>query len=165
MFCGFQVAIMKEHFSPYGDLSNAELEDLESRDCGSESEASKDCSACITFTTRRSAERAFLNGKCWEGHDLKFMWLTSSISSNDRSGRENSPSTTTTPKGPLIADVEPADEVADSGSQEAAAASGNGEPEHSEGRGGVEHVEPGEYSQSSPSSTSGEKESSKGEAM
>ncbi|KAH0984704.1 hypothetical protein GBA52_011881 [Prunus armeniaca] len=159
------VAIMKEHFSPYGDLSNAELEDLESRDCGSESEASKDCSACITFTTRRSAERAFLNGKCWEGHDLKFMWLTSSISSNDRSGRENSPSTTTTPKGPLIADVEPADEVADSGSQEAAAASGNGEPEHSEGQGGVEHVEPGEYSQSSSRSTSGEKESSKGEAM
>ncbi|PQQ00895.1 zinc finger CCCH domain-containing protein 41 [Prunus yedoensis var. nudiflora] len=165
IYVPMKVAIMKEHFSSYGDLSNAELEDLESRDCGSELEASKDCSACITFTTRRSAERAFLNGKCWEGHDLKFMWLTSSISSNDRSGRENSPSTTTTPKGPLIADVEPADKVTDSGSQEAAAASGNGEPEHSERQGSVEHMEPGEYSQCSPRSTSGEKESSKGEAL
>ncbi|KAM0958056.1 hypothetical protein EV1_023156 [Malus domestica] len=157
------VAIMKEHFSPYGDLSTVELEDLESRDCGSELEKSKDCSARITFTTRRSAERAFLNGKCWEGHDLKFTWLTFSISSNDHSGRENSPSTT--PKGPLLADAEPvADKEACIVSQEAAA-SGNGEPEHSEGISGVEHMESDEHAEPSPRSTSGEKESSQVDAL
>ena len=153
---------MKEHFSPYGDLSNAELEDLESREGDSELEKSKDCSARITFTTRRSAERAFLNGKCWEGHDLKFMWLTSSISSNDHSGRENSPSTT--PKGPLLADAQPvADKEAYIVSQEAAA-SGNG-PEHSEQISGVEDMESDEHAEPSPRSTSGDKESSQGDAL
>ncbi|KAM2708166.1 hypothetical protein EV2_046001 [Malus domestica] len=152
---------MKEHFSPYGDLSNTELEDLESREGDSELEKSKDCSARITFTTRRSAERAFLNGKCWEGHDLKFMWLTSSTG-NDRSGRENSPSTT--PKGPLLADAQPADKEACIDSQEAAA-SGNGEPEHSERISGVEDMESDEHAEPSPMSTSGDKESSQGDAL
>ncbi|KAM2682804.1 hypothetical protein EV1_044505 [Malus domestica] len=155
------VAIMKEHFSPYGDLSNAELEDLESREGDSELEKSKDCSARITFTTRRSAERAFLNGKCWEGHDLKFIWLTSSTG-NDRSGRENSPSTT--PKGPLPVDTQPADKEACIDSQEAAA-SGNGEPEHSERISGVEDMESDEHAEPSPMSTSGDKESSQGDAL
>jgi RNA-binding protein 26 len=50
---------LKEHFSSYGDLSNVELEDLEAN----ESEGLKNCSACITFTARRSAERAYVNGK------------------------------------------------------------------------------------------------------
>ena len=71
---------MKEHFSTFGALSNVELEDLEPND----SEASKICSAHISFTTRRSAEKAFVNGKCWQGNNLQFMWLTSSNSRSDR---------------------------------------------------------------------------------
>lgn len=156
-------AVMKEHFAPYGDTSDVELEDLESRDRGSELDISKDCSARITFATRRSAEKAFLNGKCWEGCDLKFVWLTSSISSNDRNGGEKSPSTT--PTGPLAADVQPADKLAFTASQDAAASSGDAESEHSERKSGVEQMELGESSQPSSSPTSREKESSKGDAI
>ena len=101
---------MKEHFSSYGDLSTVELEDLDV----SESEASKSCSACITFTTRRSAERAFVNGKCWQDHNLKFMWLTSSNSRIDSGGRENSPSTY---KGHSEPDVQPAEKIAEGHSE------------------------------------------------
>ncbi|KAM5581752.1 zinc finger CCCH domain-containing protein 41 [Rosa sericea] len=155
------VAVMKEHFAPYGDISDMELEDLESRDSGSELDVSKECSARITFATRRSAEKAFLNGKCWEGCDLKFVWLTSSNSSNDRNGGEKSPSTT--PRGPLSADVQPADKLACTTSQDAAA-SGDAESEHSERKGGVEHMELGEPSEPSSSPTSQVKESSKGNA-
>ncbi|XP_050383611.1 zinc finger CCCH domain-containing protein 41 [Argentina anserina] len=147
------VAVIKEHFAPYGDISNVELEDLESHDCGSALDVSEKCSARITFATRRSAEKAFLNGKCWEGCDLKFVWLTSSNSSN---GGEKSPSTT----GPLSADVQSAHKVASTTSQDASA-SGDAESEHSERKDCVEHMEVGEPSEPSSSPTSGVKESSK----
>lgn len=68
-----------------------------------EAEPTKDCSACITFTTRRSAERAFVSGKCWQGHNLKFTWLTSSNSVNGHSGKQNSLSTS---QGSLVTDVQ-----------------------------------------------------------
>ncbi|CBI34878.3 unnamed protein product, partial [Vitis vinifera] len=77
------VGVLKEHFSSYGDLSTVELEDLEALDGGNGSDASRNCSARIIFTTRRSAERAFVNGKCWQGHNLHFMWLISSNSGNE----------------------------------------------------------------------------------
>lgn len=125
----------------------------------SESETSKDYSACITFTTRHSAERAFINGKCWEGHNLKFTWLASSISSNDRSGKENSPSTL---KGSLDADVHPGEKLTCIVSQEAAS-SGIVEAENQETESVVEHMELGEISQPTPSPTSEKKESPKGE--
>ncbi|KAH7532473.1 hypothetical protein FEM48_Zijuj04G0023700 [Ziziphus jujuba var. spinosa] len=155
------VAVLKEHFLPYDDLSNVELEDVETHDNSSESETSKDCSACITFTTRRSAERAFINGKCWEGHNLKFTWLPSSISSNDRGGKENSPST---PKGLLDADIHPGEKPTSIVSQEAAS-SGTVEADYLETESGVEHLELGENSQPTPSPTSDKKESPKGEML
>ncbi|KAL5572769.1 hypothetical protein UlMin_022366 [Ulmus minor] len=96
------VDVLREHFSPYGDITNVEVEDVETSDGSSESEMSKECSARISFVTRRSAERAFVNGKCWEGHNLKFTWLTPNIPSNDQSGRETSPSRS---KGQSDADV------------------------------------------------------------
>lgn len=153
--------MLKEHFLPYDDLSNVELEDVETHDNSSESETSKDCSACITFTTRRSAERAFINGKCWEGHNLKFTWLPSSISSNDRGGKENSPST---PKGLLDADIHPGEKPTSIVSQEAAS-SGTVEADYLETESGVEHLELGENSQPTPSPTSDKKESPKGEML
>ncbi|XP_054815094.1 zinc finger CCCH domain-containing protein 41 isoform X1 [Prosopis cineraria] len=69
-------AVLKEHFSPYGEISAVELEDV--RDHINQSEAR------ISFTTRQAAERAFINGKSWKEHSLKFMWLTPSNSSSDR---------------------------------------------------------------------------------
>lgn len=44
---------------------------------GSELQETSDVSACVSFTTRRFAERAFLQGKSWQGHKLQFTWLSS----------------------------------------------------------------------------------------
>lgn len=140
------VAVLKEHFSSYGDLSTVELEDLEALDGGNGSDASRNCSARITFTTRRSAERAFVNGKCWQGHNLHFMWLISSNSGNELGGRESSPSAS---KGSSDADLQPAGKVACSVSLETVL-SGNGEPEDSERKSSMEHKEPDGNFQASP---------------
>ena len=142
---------MREHFLPYGDISNVELEGAEGCNGSSESEVSKDCSACISFIARRSAERAFVNGKCWQGHNLKFVWLPSNNPSNDQSGRENSPS----------ASKEPGEKVACIVSQEIVSSS-NEEPKIEEEK-NVEDMEPDEDSRRSPSPTSVKEESPKGD--
>lgn len=66
--------MIKEHFSSLGDFCTVELV---SEDGDHISNASDNCSANVTFLTRHSAERAFEDGKCWQGQDLKFVWLTS----------------------------------------------------------------------------------------
>lgn len=38
---------------------------------------SSNVSARVSFTTRRSAERAFVQGKTWQGHKLEFLWVKS----------------------------------------------------------------------------------------
>lgn len=141
---------MKEHFSSYGDISNLELEDQQA----GESEASKNCSARITFTTRRSAERAFGDGKCWQGHTLEFMWLTSSDSAG---GRENSPSIH---KG--HSDGQTPEKI-EGITPEEGSASENGEPENSVRESGVERGELGDDdSQPSASTKSSERASHEG---
>lgn len=132
------MAVLKEHFISYGDVATVDLEDVEALDDGNGSGAPRNCSARVTFTTRRSAERAFVNGKCWEGHNLHFMWLTSNNSGNELSGREGSPSAS---KGSSDADLQPAGKVACIASLEKTL-SGNGEPEVSERKSGMEHKEP-----------------------
>ncbi|KAK6913077.1 RNA recognition motif domain [Dillenia turbinata] len=131
------LAVMKEHFSPYGDLSAVELEDGETHDGTNGSEVSKSCSACIAFTTRHAAEKAFANAKYWHGSNLQFTWLMPSNSSNDRCSRESLSYTPRTTK-----DFEdPAGKSTSSVSQEGSA-SGNGEPVNSGMEtGGGENVE------------------------
>lgn len=132
------MAILREHFSSYGDLSTVELEeDLEAHNDGNGSDTSGNRSARVTFMTRRSAERAFVNGKCWQGHNLQFTWLTSNNSGNELSGQESSPSAS---KGSSDADLQPAQKVACNVSLETAL-SGNGEPEDSERKSCMEHEE------------------------
>ncbi|XP_044502345.1 zinc finger CCCH domain-containing protein 41 isoform X2 [Mangifera indica] len=109
------VAVLKEHFSSYGDLSAVELEGGELHEGVNGLDSEKNCSARIAFTTRRSAERAFQNGKCWQGHNLQFMWLMSSGSGNDLGNRENSSSTL---KGSSDADVQQEEKSACNLSQE-----------------------------------------------
>ncbi|KAL6011446.1 hypothetical protein ACLOJK_001894 [Asimina triloba] len=93
------VAVLKEHFSSFGDVPTVELEHLEDHASSPDSKSSHNCSARITFTTRRSAERAFQNGRCCQGHNLQFNWSTTASNlSNDHSGMEMSP--TPTPRGP-----------------------------------------------------------------
>lgn len=86
-FCSAQVAVIKDHFSHYGVISSVVLEDQEH----TENEGlrpSGNCSACITFSARHFAERAYQNGKCWEGHNLQFKWLTVSPNSSIDCGIE-----------------------------------------------------------------------------
>ncbi|XP_014513821.1 zinc finger CCCH domain-containing protein 41 [Vigna radiata var. radiata] len=123
------VAVLKEHFSPFGELSSVELEDVQTND-GSQQEAH------ITFTTRWAAERAFINGKCWNEQNLKFMWLTPTISSNATSGRERSLSA---PKEPLDSDDHSKEKLGNSVDQEVIES--DGENRNSETRNGLEHVE------------------------
>ncbi|XP_057464365.1 zinc finger CCCH domain-containing protein 41-like [Actinidia eriantha] len=115
------VAVLKEHFSAYGELSAVELEDVGSSD----SVASKNFAAHISFTTRNSAEKAFAKGNCLQGHDLQFMWLAPTNSGNDNGVRENP---TSAFKIPSDANVQPAGEVAPVDPHKVAA-SGNGEAE------------------------------------
>uniref|UniRef100_A0A0V0IWJ8 Putative zinc finger CCCH domain-containing protein 41-like n=1 Tax=Solanum chacoense TaxID=4108 RepID=A0A0V0IWJ8_SOLCH len=76
------VTVLKEHFSTFGDPPAVEMEDLEPQDGNNGSEMSN-ISASICFPTRRSAERAFSNGKIWQGQALQLMWLQSSNSTKD----------------------------------------------------------------------------------
>ncbi|KAE8697452.1 COPII coat assembly protein sec16-like [Hibiscus syriacus] len=55
------VDVLKENFSQYGDLFSVELEDMDNDDDGVVSETLRNCSARITYSTRLSAERAFVN--------------------------------------------------------------------------------------------------------
>ncbi|KAI9075557.1 hypothetical protein K1719_042463 [Acacia pycnantha] len=85
-------AVLKDHFSPYGEISAIELEDEGDHD-SSQSEAR------ICFTTCQAAWKAFNNGKSWKDHNLKFMWLTPSNSSSD--------TRVSTSKEPLATDDHP----------------------------------------------------------
>jgi len=120
---------LKEHFSPYGELSSVELEDGQTNDSSQQE-------AHITFTTRWAAERAFSNGKCWNEQNLKFMWLTPTISSNATGGRERSLSAS---KEPLDSDDHSKEKSGNSVDQEGIES--NGENKNSETRNGLELVE------------------------
>lgn len=101
-FCSLQVAALKDHFSSFGDLSSVVLEESEAHSENAGLKPSHNFSACVTFTSRHAAMRAFLTGKCWQGHNLQFMLLTSSPrSSIDRNIQE-----TSTPMRALSADVQ-----------------------------------------------------------
>ncbi|MCE0480824.1 hypothetical protein HAX54_037970 [Datura stramonium] len=76
------VAVLKEHFSAFGDLPSVVLEDLEPQD-GNNGSETINISASICYPTRRSAERAFSIGKIWQGQALQFTWLQSSNSTKD----------------------------------------------------------------------------------
>lgn len=65
--------MIKKHFSSLGDVCTVELV---SEDGDRISNASNNCSANVTFLTRHSAERAFEDGRSWQGQDLEFIWLS-----------------------------------------------------------------------------------------
>lgn len=122
-------------------------------------EAMNNCSIVITYGSRRSAERAYINGKCWQGNNLQFTWLTSSNSSNDPSSKETSSSTL---KGTIEADVQTG-ELECSVSPEVIA-SGDKESKNSEGESFVETMALPEVSEHSSSPLSCMKESPKDDA-
>ncbi|XP_011623446.1 zinc finger CCCH domain-containing protein 27 isoform X1 [Amborella trichopoda] len=74
--------VLKEHFAAFGDLSFVDLDEQDDQIDNDASKLAKDCSVHITFTTRHSAERAFLGGKCWQGQNLQFAWIIPSNSAS-----------------------------------------------------------------------------------
>ncbi|KAL2926893.1 Zinc finger CCCH domain-containing protein 41 [Bienertia sinuspersici] len=104
------VVALRDHFSPYGIVSNVDIEDSneeESPEGHINAEAMKNCSARVSFATRHAAERAFLNGKSWQGYNLQFSWVTSSIPSTSRSSGESSSAL----KGIINAEVQSKDKT------------------------------------------------------
>lgn len=71
--------------------------------------------ARVSFATRHSAERAFVNGKSWHGHNLHFLWATPSIPCCSRSSGESFSSR----KSALYADIQSADKTAQTNSLKA----------------------------------------------
>ncbi|XP_058778643.1 zinc finger CCCH domain-containing protein 41-like [Vicia villosa] len=88
------VAALKEHFLPYGELSTVELEDVEVND-------SIEQEAHLNFTTRGAAEQAFIKGKCWKDHNLKFTWLAPTNSGNGNATVSRERSLSAPPREPL----------------------------------------------------------------
>ncbi|KAF5799674.1 putative transcription factor C3H family [Helianthus annuus] len=80
------VAVLKEHFSQFGDLSKVEIDDPEPANSNNDPGTGK-YSARVYFRTRHSAEKAFSSGKCWNGHDLQFSWFKSSNPGIDSESR------------------------------------------------------------------------------
>uniref|UniRef100_A0A2P2M2E8 Rrm/rnp domain n=1 Tax=Rhizophora mucronata TaxID=61149 RepID=A0A2P2M2E8_RHIMU len=166
---------LKDYFSSYGEVSSVELEDVELSDGGGdESEMFRNCSARVTYKTHISAGRAYVEGKCWEGNNMQFVWVISGSSIKDPGARENSPPT---PKSLLNAEVQPDAESIHTDSKEASVA-GDRDPESVERNKGDNHMEYHEVSEScapsvscekspkaepSPSRFSGEEETSKNE--
>ena len=89
----FQVAVLKEHFSSYGEISKLELEDNASIDSGKDQDETdkENRAACVTFVKRSAAEKAFANAKCWKEHTLQFKWVTrqSNRENNDSNNNNN----------------------------------------------------------------------------
>lgn len=75
-------AALEEHFNTYGDLSSVELEESQPKE-SNEAPSACGISARISFATRQSAEKAFVNGKSWKGHPLQFTWLKSNTSGKE----------------------------------------------------------------------------------
>ncbi|CAL5017290.1 unnamed protein product [Urochloa decumbens] len=82
-------SVLADHFSSFGELSSVVLEDTEAHNHDATLKPSLSCSACVTYTTRQSAEKAFIGGKSCKGHTLRFMWLTASPGSNNHSRPQN----------------------------------------------------------------------------
>ncbi|KAM0862513.1 hypothetical protein ACQ4PT_045221 [Festuca glaucescens] len=72
--------VLEDHFAAFGKLSSVLLEDTEAHNHDT-TLPSLSCSACVTYTTRQSAGKAFITGKSCKGHIATiyvvdgFSWL------------------------------------------------------------------------------------------
>ncbi|KAJ4900984.1 Zinc finger CCCH domain-containing protein 41 [Raphanus sativus] len=87
------VAVLKEHFSSYGEVSKVELEEDASTDGGKDQDETdkenRNRAACITFVKRSAAEKAFANAKCWQEHTLQLKWVTRQSNRENNSSSNN----------------------------------------------------------------------------
>ncbi|RRT63960.1 hypothetical protein BHM03_00049792 [Ensete ventricosum] len=83
-----QVAILQDHFSSFGDLASIVMEEHGERSENEGMKTPENFCAHVTFTSCDSAERAYVGGQCWQGHNLHFMWLSESDNSNKVCGSQ-----------------------------------------------------------------------------
>ncbi|VVB04248.1 unnamed protein product [Arabis nemorensis] len=87
------LAVLKEHFSSYGEVSKVELEDNPSTDSDKYHETyNENRAACVTFVKRTAAEKALANGNCWQEHMLQLVWVTRQSNRENNSNNNNNPS-------------------------------------------------------------------------
>ncbi|KAJ8493822.1 hypothetical protein OPV22_015543 [Ensete ventricosum] len=84
------VAILQDHFSSFGDLASIVMEEHGERSENEGMKTPENFCAHVTFTSCDSAERAYVGGQCWQGHNLQFMWLSESDNSNKVCGSQES---------------------------------------------------------------------------
>lgn len=145
------VTALKEHFCPYGELSSVELEDVQVNDSSQQE-------ARLNFTTRGAAEQAFIKGKCWKDHNLRFMWMTPTNSGNATVSRERSLSVP--PSEPLDTDSHSEEKLENSVNHHESIVP-DGEHKDSETKNGLElmETEPGEDQHSTTCQVSSAKQS------
>ncbi|XP_024369007.1 zinc finger CCCH domain-containing protein 27 isoform X2 [Physcomitrium patens] len=68
------VAAVRDHFAAFGELSSVEVEDAEGHKADPEQTWSTNSSVRISYTTRRSAERAMTQGRWFHGQSLNLVW-------------------------------------------------------------------------------------------
>eukprot|EP00250_Pteridium_aquilinum_P006275 c16226_g1_i2 orf=753-4109(-) len=66
------VATLKQHFQCFGDVANVEIEDLDKK---IEANHTGKHTAKVTFATRNVAEKAYVQGRWYEGTSLHFSWV------------------------------------------------------------------------------------------
>ncbi|CAL9764050.1 unnamed protein product [Musa acuminata subsp. burmannicoides] len=82
------VAALQDHFSVFGDLASVVLEEPEERSENDAVKTPENCCARVTFISCDNAKRAYVGGKCWQGHNLHLMWLSDSGNSNRACGSQ-----------------------------------------------------------------------------
>lgn len=97
------IVALKEHFALFGDLSAVEVENAKHQ-YNEASKISETCVIRVTYATRQAAERAFIEGRCWQGKNLQLAWVMTSNTLNHEFGKntvhQNSKGDST--KGALI---------------------------------------------------------------
>lgn len=84
------VAAIKDHFSCYGVITSVVLGDQETVE-NKNLDNCENRSAFITFANRQSAEKAYLKGKLWDGHEINFKWVNATQNLSSSPGaQENS---------------------------------------------------------------------------
>ncbi|XP_010528233.1 PREDICTED: zinc finger CCCH domain-containing protein 41 [Tarenaya hassleriana] len=94
------VDVLKEYFSSFGEVSKVEIEDEgPSGDNTKEGDdtSNENLTAHVTFAKRSAAEKAFANAKCWQGHVLRFVWVTTR-----QTGKEDNPSVSNSDKSSSV---------------------------------------------------------------
>ncbi|KAG6555900.1 hypothetical protein Mapa_002542 [Marchantia paleacea] len=89
------VAVLKEHFAMFGELSTVEVEDAEGQKVEGISKLSEINSVRVSFATRRAAERAYATGRWLQGQNLQLVWVTSTNNSAGSGGTAGSSSLVT----------------------------------------------------------------------